>query len=146
MFWFAYQRDWPSILKIISKTTSWFEVGPWSCINRWCIIHELAERLPSSSGLGHAEMHSLASPGWLALWEGSSVCRVELRAGKAADTIKLICTDLGAVTGSPYEFTYGLLMLCLSDSSQRGSKIWGTQKQCEIERLPRHKCTCVLIS
>lgn len=86
LFLFAYRRDWPSVLKIISETTSWFEVGPWSCINRWCIIHELAKRLPSSSRLGCAKMCLLASPGWLALWEGIYSLQ------KAADIIRLIFT------------------------------------------------------
>lgn len=91
-FWFPYQRVWPSMPKVILETTSWFEVGPWSCINRQCIIHELTEPLPSSSRLGQAEMCLLPSPGWLALWEGSTLCRAEWREEKAADTIRLIGT------------------------------------------------------
>lgn len=115
LFWFAYQRDWPSVLKIISETTSSFEVGPWSCVNRRCIIHELAESFPSLGRLGCAKMCVLASPGWLALWEG--FCSL----WKAADIIRLIFhCDLGALTGSPYEFH--LLRLHLADSSQWGSK------------------------
>lgn len=91
-FWFPYQRVWPSMPKVIPETTSWFEVGPWSCINRQCIIHELTEPLPSSSRLGQAEMCLLPSPGWLALWEGCTLCRAEWREEKAADTIRLIGT------------------------------------------------------
>lgn len=45
-FWFPYQRVWPSMLKVIPETTGWFEVGPWSSINRPCIIHELTEPFP----------------------------------------------------------------------------------------------------
>lgn len=29
--------------------------------------------------------------------------------------------------GNPYEFTSYLLVLCLSDSSQWGSEVWGAQ-------------------
>lgn len=80
-FWFPYQRVWPSMLKVIPETTGWFEVDPWSYINRQCIIHEVTEPLPCSSSLGQAEMCLLPSPGWLALWEGSLQSGVESREG-----------------------------------------------------------------
>lgn len=125
---------------MISETTSWFELGPWSCTNRVCIMHKLAEHWTGTC------RNVLASSGWLALWGGCTLCRVEWRAGEAADVIRLnpVYVGLRSSYRKPIWIHLRLVNAVLRIQWSVGTKSLKHGKAAQKKKLPGHKRTCAL--